>query len=526
MKKSIYICIFFVSLFFAACNEKITDALTDHQAPDTHLSLMPDNEISQQASKVSLHWWGDSPDGLVIGYYISWNDKDWSFTTKNDSSIAFPLKGADTSYAFQVVAVNGYGNGKWDESILYKPGGENSKSMTYSLGAEPYVDANNNGKYDEGEKFTDIGQIDPSPAYLKLPLKNSAPVISFAKDKADKTVELPDTTFTVASIGWDASDLDGDETIVKYYIALNDTMQKIEIPGTTRFITLKADLSGNGNTADCFVYIGGSVTTPYSKKLTNLKLNGENKFYIYAVDMAGATSKKISLPEADNKKWFVKKPKGDILIIDDYGTVDNSAKFYSKILDSLGLNGKYDNLEFKNNVPHYITPMLIETMKLFKAVIWYSDNNPSIEIAQTSVRAYTQYGGKILMSMGFPPEIDQISGGLNDFLPIESISSDNTLIKKIKPNTVIEPSTTAMLSHYPLLKVDSENFIAYVRTYGLSIGATALYNLTTTSGTACIGFKNYSSNLVFLGLPLHRCNGAGTAKQFLNKVLSEEFKLY
>ncbi len=38
-------------------------------------------DISQQKSKLQVHWWGDDKDGLVIGYLFKWEgiDENWTF---------------------------------------------------------------------------------------------------------------------------------------------------------------------------------------------------------------------------------------------------------------------------------------------------------------------------------------------------------------------------------------------------------------------------------------------------------------
>ena len=74
--------------------------------------------ISQQQSSVSLHWWGDDPDGIIVGYFISFDDLNWTFTYSNDSLISFPIYGADTLYNFRVAATDNSGNGIYD-CLLY-----------------------------------------------------------------------------------------------------------------------------------------------------------------------------------------------------------------------------------------------------------------------------------------------------------------------------------------------------------------------------------------------------------------------
>ena len=170
-----------------------------NQPPHTGIFLYPDSAISSQPSKINVHWWGDDPDGFVIGYYFSWDGKNWTFTQSNDSLFALKIGIADTNYVFLVSAADDGGNGVYDTDVF-------QNGIDY--GPEPFIDKNNNGVWDQGESFTDIGLIDPNPASVDFPIKNSAPVV-----KWDQLTVLPDTSFPAMSFGWDATDIDGDETI-------------------------------------------------------------------------------------------------------------------------------------------------------------------------------------------------------------------------------------------------------------------------------------------------------------------------
>ena len=511
------------AIAFYSCTDNLVNSLIANKAPTTHLFLYPDSSISNQQSKVKLHWWADDPDGLVIGYYITWDGSHWTFTTKNDSTIAFPISGSDTVYNFKVAGVDNHGNGVYDKDHT---------ANGIDFGAEPFTDADHNGAWSSGESFIDIGNIDPNPASVKLPLSNTAPQIVFLQDKTGQTIEFPDTTFTVASLGWDATDLDGDETIQNIYIALNDTSQKIAIPGSTRFITIKAVPPFNSDVVSCDVYLGASIKEPYAVKLPNLKLNAKNTLYIYAVDIANAKSSLMQMPD-QSKTWYVKKPKGDILIIDDHGTADNAASYYSQIFDGMNLAGRYDVLDIKSTkagsssptlLPKYISPMLTETMKLFKYVFWYSgDNNPTLDAAQTVTKAYTDAGGKILFSMTFARSFDQ--SGLTDFLPIDGMSS--SYISIVLPNTAVNATAKASaLGYNNLTRDNGSSPVAVIWSFNInssSLTATSLYTLATT-GSPVVGFKSASGNLVFMGLPLNRLDGgSANVKSFFQKVFFGEF---
>lgn len=522
MKKYLLIFLFLLPVIaFISCYDELVDAPVANRPPNTFVALFPDDSISQQQSSLRVHWWGDDPDGLVIGYFITFDDT-WTFTTSNDSLISFPILGTDTTYIFRVAAVDNFGNGVYDNQLIVNG---------INFGPEPFTDLNGDGVWNPGEPFIDCGAIDPEPASILLPLKNSPPVINFLIDKTGTTIFIPETTFTVASFGWTLTDIDGDATITKVYIALNDTSDRIELPGNTRFVTLKAEAPFNSDIVDCDVYLGTSITNPFHSKLPNLKLNSINKFYVFAEDIAGALSHVLEMPsESSNRIWYVKKQKGDILIIDDNGLIDNSANFYNLIMDSLGLSNKYDVWNIKLGktsttsgvlLPAFISPQFTETLKLFDYVFWYTDNDPTLEPAQVSVRTFVNFGGKILFSMIFPQIFD--SRGLSDFLPLDSLSS--VPISNLPVNLAINPTAEAAALGYPFLRRDNDfNPVARIRTfYPNQLAAMNLYTLELT-GNPIIGFKSSDTKIVFMGIPLHRSNGDPyNVKEFFEKVFFDEF---
>jgi len=499
-------------LFFASCNDKITDNLIGNVAPDTFISLYPDTEISKQQSKVQVHWWGDDPDGLIVGYYFTWDNTNWSFSSANDSIFALQIGAKDTSYYFRVSSVDNSGNGIYDISVV-------QNGINY--GSEPFTDKNNNGAYDAGESFIDIGVINPTPAQIKYPIKNSSPEVQW-----NVLSVLPDTSFPVMSFGWEASDIDGDETIQKINICLNDTTQYISLPGTTRLVLIRVkDFSSTDFKAD--ILINGLESNIHQEKLPGIKLNDNNIFYIQAEDISGAKSKFIPLP-GDNKKWYVKKPSGKLLILDDYQTVDNSQSFYRIMFDSVGngsIKNKYDVWDLAKNKVPYETVTFYETLKLFKFLFWYSDNNPSLTLATLATKKFLSSGGKIFFSLVFPQTI--VQDELQSFLPIDSAGTING---KNFTNSLIgnSPVTVSDVSlPYPALKTSTTIF--RIRTfYPLAGSAIPVYNVESTMLTTnkIIAFRDIDKKLFFIGLPLSKTNSIQTnVKTLFEKVFFDDFGL-
>ena len=376
------------SIFFLSCYDKLTDNPIGNIAPNTYTFLYPDSTISGQPSRLSVHWSGDDPDGLVIGFYFTWDGTNWTFTNKNDSLFALQIGAVDTNYIFQVAAADNDGNGVYDNQVIYKG---------INLGPEPFKDKNANGVFDSGDEYFDIGLIDPTPAQINFPIKNSAPKVFW-----NSLSFLPDTSFPAMTFGWEAEDIDGNASIEHINIALNDTNNFVQLNGGIRRIAIRTkDFTSVNPLMD--ILIDGNPNNIYSVKLPGLALNDTNKFFVQAVDISGAKSTFISLPNG-TKKWFVKKPKGKLLIIDNSNTVDNAPSFYNQMMDSLSLSGKFDVYDFLSptQAPPYMNITFLETIKLFNYSIWYSDNNPSLDVANASVQKYLDSGGKILLSMQFP----------------------------------------------------------------------------------------------------------------------------
>jgi hypothetical protein len=237
---NLFLIFIFLTLLLSCTDDKVSTPL-GNLPPETDIFISSQDTLNYTQSIQNIFWDGRDPDGFVTGFYYSWIENpqpsDWIFTTER--SMVFPLKitGEDTIYLFQVKAVD------------------------------------------------DEGLEDPSPAKQYFPIRNSPPQMKWV-------LNIPDTTFTVATFLWDVSDLDGDSTIDYYEYTLDDdTLNWEKIPGYLRSITLNAD-SG----------------------LTE----GNHSFTIRAVDISGGKSDLLRMPENQGGTWYVKEPRGRYLLIDDF----------------------------------------------------------------------------------------------------------------------------------------------------------------------------------------------------------------
>jgi len=499
MMKAVKLIIFAVlSLFITFCSESINDTPIGNQAPETSLYIFSEGEIAQQQSRLRVNWWGDDPDGLVIGYYFTWDGTNWSFTEKNDSLFALQIGASDTNYVFKVAAVDNGGNKVYDSNIT-------RDGINY--GAEPFIDANNDGVYNSGEVFTDIGLIDPTPAEQNFPIRNTSPTIEWNEFSV-----LPAKSFPVMTIRWEADDVDGIESINRIKIAINDTNNFVSLDGEVRIVTIRTDDFTSDNPL-MDIYINGLPTNQAADKLEGLVYDQPNRIYVWAEDISGAKSEIISLPDT-SQTWTVQRPTGKILIIDDYAEVINEHPdlYYAEKFDSVAA-GKYDVLDLRNTSLPFENITFLETIKLYETLFWYS-NSPSLDLASTTIQEYQSQGGKVLFSILLPDVLDEEI--LKNFLPIDSLK-------------YIGASGRAELlpaSGYPELKISRG--MGNVRSFVPSVSATSIYNLpeSLAGTTTTIGFKSNDNSTFYLGLVLHRCDGyPGTVTQFLKKIFIDDFGL-
>ncbi len=507
-----------VLLTFAAltCSENLTDTPEGNLAPDTFLFLYPDegSSISQQKSRIRVNWWGDDPDGLVLGYYIKWEglDDTWGFTTKNDSIFSLPIGTVDTNFIFKVISVDSEGNGKYDKQVKW--GNED-------LGPEPFVDANSNQIYDEGETYYDIGSIDLTPASRQFPIKNSSPEIEWN----DISV-VPLESFPVITVGWETDDLDGKETIVGINLALNDTTNPVALPGSASLVTLRI-IDKNNPLPEMEILLNGDEGKIFQDHLQNLVLDSNNRLYVQAVDISGSKSAYVPLPDT-SRDWFIKKPKGNFLIVDDFPSGSTVKGFYDGIFSQIGggaISGGYDILDLEATDLPYASITFLETVKLFKYIFWYSGSSPSLDLASISIRKFLNSGGKAFLSMTLQDSSDAFSfdlSTLQNFLPIDKLGQKKP-VGFLFPGADLLPASGS--SGYLPLKTATT--IGFVRTFVSStLSAIEIYDLSSSQLNGNISFMSNKKDLFFIGLPLNQCDGVeGSVSGLLEKVFIQEFGL-
>jgi hypothetical protein len=581
-----YIAAGVILALWASCSEKIADNPLANKTPRTFLWLYPDSTISIGVSRQHLQWWGEDPDGFVRGYLFAFvpyrtsrlpspDTLHYTWVTKNDTLMRFPL---DTLFRYFTVFVKSVDNtfGGLDSPRNIRLAGPNGA----------YVDNNGNGTYDGGDWLLPglPGAVDPIGAFQAFPIRNTPPRIAFLPNPSDPSIGLrqPDVTFTVATFGFKGTDDDGDNTLANYRIALNDTINPanwLTIPLRDTVVTLivsrdSSNLAppGNGVLITADVYGGSFLGRHRIGRLPGLRLDATNVFYVQSKDVAGEYSQPIRLPSG-TQQWFVKRPRGKLLLVSDYTGNDGDSARARYVNGLAALGGDFTivdtlNMAFGLNavskaagtistaVPPYFDPALINTFLLYDYVFWYTDQYPSLGIAQRTLFRYLQNGGKVLFSTTFLDATDP-RGALNDFAPIDSISSvDLGPSRPLPPpavpgdtripaNFILYADSSVSTNVYPQLAFNSapSTHIVFMRDVYKRSDARVVYRLQAdtrgrykaidpTSGSDTtrpkIAVVDGAGTVVFFGLPLHLLNNTVQGNPegltaFFRKIFTQHF---
>ncbi len=568
-----------------SCNEKITDVPSGNKQPKSFLWLFPDSTVGIGVSRQHLRWWGEDPDGTIRGYLFAFvpakvartpvpDTLRYTWVTKNDTLMQFPL---DTLFRYFTVFVRAVDN--------TFPGLQAGTSVR--LTPNPYADNNKNGVFDSGDQALTAltGAMDPVGAILAFPIRNTPPTIAFLPNPNDQSIALrqPDTTFTVAAFGFKGSDADGDNTLSGYQISLNDsssTATWLTIPARDTVVTLvvprersNAAPPGNGVQVTADVYGGRFLGRRLLGQLPGLRLDAQNVFYVRARDVAGEYSPAIRMPST-TQRWFVKRPKGRLLLVSDYTNNDASAALSTYLTAFASVpGGEFDTVDAVNiaagitavdktagrlstAVPPFIDPALLNTFLLYDYVFWYTDQFPSLGVAQLTLFTYIQNGGKVLFSTTFSNAIDP-RGALRDFAPIDSISSvplPTTVIPvpgdtRIPANFIVYPDTTVPSNIYPRLAFNATpaNHIIFMREVYKRSDARVIYRLQqdtripkrynaidpTGRGDTLrpkVAVVDGEGKIIFFGLPIHLLDNKTLGNPdgvsaFFKKIFTQQFNL-
>ncbi len=560
-----------------SCREHLVDAPLANRTPKTSLWLYPQAEIRAGVSKEQLHWWGEDPDGVVRGYLFGFrivgqpvtsppapDTMRYVWTTATDTTILFPLDTAFARFAVTVRAVDNTFGGLPDRAPV-------------RISPFPYWDVNDDGIFDSGDMRLDglSGAMDPAGSTLTFPVVNSPPSVSFVPNPNDPTIPLkqPDTTYTAVTFSWTGSDPDGNNTLRSYRIALNDT------GNASNWVTLslrdtlisfvvprsRSDAASpvQGTPVPADIYSGSFLSRRLLGQIQGLRLDAPNVLYLQVKDVAGAYSPAITMPSGTDH-WFVKRPRGKLLIVNDYINSDGDLALstYQRNLANIP-GGQFMQVDMLNIgaglsaadknygkpgpfTPPFVDPALIQTFLLYDYIFWYTDQYPSLGTAQLSLFTYMQNGGKVLFSTTFQSGLDP-RAAFKDFAPIDSISSAPFTPRpapgdtRIPVNYRVYADSTGGGALYPQLAFivptpPAPFHFVFMRPIYRRADARYIYHLqpdTANTPPRYIGEPNIAAvdgqrTIVFVGLPLHLLDNTvygnpDGLQAFFNRVFLQEF---
>lgn len=377
-------------LFIVGCDSAISGSSFENQPPDTQLSVQDESlldnlgEDNRLTSTVHVSWSGDDPDGFVQGYEVrfydqgeSGDDTAWLFTQRTDSLFLLPIRpGLKVSdVVFEVRAVD------------------------------------------------NEGAVDPTPASTIFPVKNSPPELKFG------LFDLPpDTTFNVMSLGWVASDPDGDDNLSHIDISFNDSTSFVALPADVDFATFVTDTfePGFSGVVEARVFLGRGFEST-SIRIPGLKINDTNILYMRSVDLTDTTSTRIEL------SWYVKAKTAEVLYVNDYRRSTNTqlTAFHLTLLKEflpLGMpvdtwdittphvTGSTGNTPRSTLLPPNAQPTLQRFLASYRFIYWVTSNSTdriqgnNLPFASKVMDLFFSNGGKLMVHspIGIPPDPDQI----------------------------------------------------------------------------------------------------------------------
>ena len=345
---------------------------------------------------------------------------------------------------------------------------------------------------------------DPTPCKLTLPVTNSPPSLEIWN-----SASLPDTTLAAFQVKWHGTDPEGDTTIAGYMAWLDGNRQnaKIVTPPDTMVSLGRDDFSG--------------------------RFNMTRTLNIIAIDTGCDTSEVVT------HSWYVKEPKGDILLIDDLGKEGAaveapSDQFYRSGLKTCGEFSVLDLDKYKGIMSAHNLPVLFPQ---YDVIVWYNDprNVASLRLplAENDLKTYVENGGSLLLVS----TIALGSGGaLQDSLWPEMFGIDSLFVRLKPPTTNFDCQYWAVKGNAEAgldsLKVTSQfpgpecihpyDYPTVTPLYYMPPGTVTLISQTKNTENYYVGILNawQAGKAAFISFPLSRSNGYGNARSEYCKIVN------
>lgn len=487
MRKAFYLLglIGLVAVLYPGCKKTgFTGQTAENKAPETHtiIDTIIRTGSDRFNSEVHIRWWGDDPDGYLTGYEFAFDNGPWHFTTLNDSVfILSPPPGLDTvDFTFKVRAID------------------------------------------------NDGLVDPTPASVEYPIKNSQPTVAFVPG-----TENPTKSFPILRFFWKADDPDGQANLNKFELVWNDTSQTpVEVDINTSGAIFEA-LSMQSGPTETNIYRNNN-DDPENGTIPGFQVGDTNRLYIRVIDNSDASSDWVS-----SYPVYVQPILSDVLVVNATTTVSGSVEdFYFQqianqgiaLIDTVRYYAK-DGADFSERAPDNLTQRKI--FAEFNTIIWFSNSaSTSLSVAQRTTTDFFDQGGKMLMAIYVSSTFDEQSQFF-DFTPVEELVETGDTTLQMNNGASIDPLETG----WPTLS--STAILGVVKPIIVSIGAIPLYEaellardsgggINPWTGESVVMAKqevNGQTNFVISTLELQNLDGNTNIDQFFQKVLKDEFGL-
>lgn len=378
-------------LAFIGCDTDITGSGLDNQPPETDLSVrdtdLTDNigEDDRFSSTVQASWSGTDPDGFVALFEIRFYPEDespasaeegWASTVRNDSLVLLPIP-----------------RGNRDADVVF-----------------------------EVRSVDNQGLRDPTPARTIFPIRNAPPSIRLSLFE-----QPPDTTLSIISFSYIATDPEGPSNLSRIEVSLNDSTSFTALPPDVDFITLVGQEPA-ADVTEARVFTGRAFRSS-SFTIPDLRLDAENTFYLRAVDQTDTTSTLQSFT------WFAKKADGEVLYVNDYrkNTAQTVQDYHVDLLrEYLPVGAEVDVwnvstpfatgssgiIPRSDQLPVSADPTLRQQLRLYNYIYWVttaSTNNVTsnnLPFAAGVMDLFFEQGGKLMVHtpISLPTDIQENTG--------------------------------------------------------------------------------------------------------------------
>ncbi|MCS7163078.1 MAG: hypothetical protein NZ958_07135 [Bacteroidia bacterium] len=317
---------------------------------------------SRLPSRFTLRWYGDDPDGYIVGYEVRLSPQDWRFTTQQESTFVVPFT-AGEQYKDVVVEVRAVDN--------------------------------------DGLRTT-------PPARLRVPLRNSPPLC-----KLQPQLAPPDTTLPAITLSFTLEDPDGSETLDSLYLRIGNGPWFALSPRHRLLTLVPVDPTAPSPT---YIFAGTSLT-PIATLPTPLPLDDTVRIALRVKDQGGLFSEIET-----TQPIYIRRKTADWLFLDSW---NNDEAYTALEADLRSSWGAYDywNLRLNTHRPPALIPTWLHIWRLYPRIFWIGSSITieDLEAAEVLIEKYLQQGGRLCVNFPLPARLDTTSA-IFRWSPMDSLS--------------------------------------------------------------------------------------------------------